>query len=859
MSGPSKGCIDAELAARYADHQLAEGVTAEVEAHIDVCETCRELISALAKSQWSTSAESSDPDAPATLAGVLPRGTMIGPFEIERPLDAGGMGLVYIARDPRLDRAIAIKAVRDGRAPSDKLLHEARAMAQLSHPNIVAVHDVIEAHGQIFLAMELVVGRSVRQWLDVEKPDWRAIVAVFLAAGEGLAATHAAGIVHGDVKPANMLYGDDGRVRLSDFGLASGADPDDGQPRGTPAYMAPAQRRGVPCDAAGDQYAFCAGLHEALFGALPGSAAPRASRVPRSVRRVLARGLANDPGQRYASMEVLLRALRRAAARRWRLLAAAAVAVAAIGVVAYATGGRRIAARMCEASSANLASPWGELQRFQLRASFATTRLSYASQIRERVEDNLDRWTAEFDRVRTEACEPGWFATEPAPQLAGELACLEDRARDVRALTNVFSDAVDAATVLRAVPATEQLDSPATCAAPPRSPAPSAVAPALAQLADRSARVFALLNAGRPREALPLARELVTAADATEDLRARGAARVSLGRTLVAVSEYEPGRTALLEGIRFAELARDDRLRVQAWVNLVMLQYQQGHYEEALTLEKLAIGAAESLGDVYLETELMIVAATSLAQLGKPAEALPMFEHAVELRRGAYGDRSSRTAEVLTALGNAYAMKGDLDAGTRAHALAIEIAEATLGASHPDVGTMHGNLGDDYLYGLRAEPARAELAKAVKILAAAQGPDSRQVAGTTTDLGLALLELGQPEAALDAFERAEVTWTKVAPNHPGHAESMLGRNLAREALGRPIDLSELEAALVIGAQLPPFERARIQFALARAGSADRAGPMITQALAGFATTNLPLIARELERARAWQRAHGAPK
>ena len=169
---------------------------------------------------------------------------------------AGGMGVVYLAFDSRLDRQVALKCVRDRRTEPQQLLTEARLMAQLAHPNVVSVYDVLEAHGQLFIAMELVPGRTLRQWSS-SKRTWQQVVDCFLAAGEGLSAAHEAGIVHGDVKPANILVGNDERVRVTDFGLASaGAAEPDGTPlRGTEAYLAPEQRAGSPCDRQCDQYA----------------------------------------------------------------------------------------------------------------------------------------------------------------------------------------------------------------------------------------------------------------------------------------------------------------------------------------------------------------------------------------------------------------------------------------------------------------------------------------------------------------------------------------------------------------------------------------------------------------------------
>ncbi|MFZ5446594.1 MAG: protein kinase domain-containing protein, partial [Myxococcota bacterium] len=267
------GCIDPDTAASYASRALSVDEASSVEHHIDTCESCRVLISTIASTAASPELRSSEPTVPtgAGTEALLRRGTRVGPYELVEPLEAGGMGIVYAALDARLDRRVALKAVRRRGGDRAQLLREAQLMAQLAHPNVVPVYDVVEAD-QLFVAMELVVGQSVRQWLAAAPRRWREVVDVFLEAGEGLAAAHAAGIVHGDVKPSNILVGDDGRVRVTDFGLATLASergPSE-QVRGTPGYVAPEQLAGDGHDARADQYSFCVSLHEALFGAFPG-------------------------------------------------------------------------------------------------------------------------------------------------------------------------------------------------------------------------------------------------------------------------------------------------------------------------------------------------------------------------------------------------------------------------------------------------------------------------------------------------------------------------------------------------------------------------------------------------------------
>jgi WD40 repeat protein len=288
------------------------------------------------------------------------------------------MGVVYSARDPDLDRRVALKVLRPELSVEPgsraRLLREARAMAQLSHPNVVPIYDVGVLGDQVFIAMELVDGVTLRHKLDRKTP-WRTVVRTYLQAARGLAAAHAAGLVHRDFKPDNVLYGNDGRIRVVDFGLVSvdpvelappsshalgsGLDPTvettAGAVLGTPAYMAPEAMRGELTDARADQFSFCVALFHGLYGVYPHTgdtlaeraeqiargmiARPVGSAVPERVYRVLVRGLCARPESRYRSMEALANALEHAISprQRPRLVALGAAGAAVIvALVAFA-------------------------------------------------------------------------------------------------------------------------------------------------------------------------------------------------------------------------------------------------------------------------------------------------------------------------------------------------------------------------------------------------------------------------------------------------------------------------------------------------------------------------------------------
>jgi predicted Ser/Thr protein kinase len=285
-----------------------EAAAAALEVHLDRCTACRELVARLGRGL------SAIHGAPVTR---LPQvGARIGRYEIRRVVGAGGMGVVYEARDATLDRRVALKLLRPELQDAD-LVSEALAMARLQHANVVGVFDVGVTGGQFYICMEYVDGTTLRTWARGKR--WREIVDVYRAAGEGLAYVHRAKIAHLDFKPDNVLVDRDGRARVTDFGLARTVNAPGRPCGGTPAYMAPEQLRGE-ADARSDQYAFCASLGETLAGT-----------GPAWLQRVIARGLSNDRGDRYPSMRELLVAL----APRPRRLGGIAV-IAATAAVALA-------------------------------------------------------------------------------------------------------------------------------------------------------------------------------------------------------------------------------------------------------------------------------------------------------------------------------------------------------------------------------------------------------------------------------------------------------------------------------------------------------------------------------------------
>ena len=304
------------------------------------------------------------PTMPPTVRGVpvKPRAHLadrLGKYEVRGVLGQGASGVVLEGYDPTIGRRVALKVLTDtSLARSTRLVEEARAMARIAHPNVITLYELEEDAGHAILVMELVDGLDLGRWLGERRRAWREIVDVFLDAGRGLVAAHAAGVVHRDFKPSNVLLARDGRARVGDFGL-SHMHGSEGIAGGTAAYVAPEQLEGHPADPRSDQFAFCASLWEALHGELPyaGTAAlaiavaacegklraPANTDVPAAINAILARGLAARREQRFTTMTELLAAIERsvrpARRLRWWIGAAAVAATAGVALV-IAQGGR---------------------------------------------------------------------------------------------------------------------------------------------------------------------------------------------------------------------------------------------------------------------------------------------------------------------------------------------------------------------------------------------------------------------------------------------------------------------------------------------------------------------------------------
>jgi eukaryotic-like serine/threonine-protein kinase len=401
------------------------------------------------------------------------------------------MGVVYAAYDPELDRRVAVKLLHpggDGETGRARLLREAQTMARLTHPNVVTVHDAGTIDDQVFVAMELLDGETLKQWMHAKARPWREVLATLLPAGRGLAAAHAADLVHRDFKPDNVMIARDGRVVVMDFGLARPSVADEtptetprevrrapvgsltetGAILGTPAYMAPEQHLGREAGPAADQFAYAVTLYEALQGQRPFLPAPdddvspsmalgaeivagrirpgpRDGELPPRLRRAVVRGLADDPAARWPSMQAMLDELEAVARpRRWSIGVAAAGVVVAGGAVAFAAtrgGGTAAAPSPCLGADARLVGVWDDAAHARVAQAFRSSGAAVAEHSVASVTRTLDEYFAAWVAQRTSACEDTRHGQQSDELLDRRMLCLDTRFAEARALVDIFAHA----------------------------------------------------------------------------------------------------------------------------------------------------------------------------------------------------------------------------------------------------------------------------------------------------------------------------------------------------------------------------------------------------------------------------------
>jgi tetratricopeptide (TPR) repeat protein/predicted Ser/Thr protein kinase len=720
-------CPDPNLIAELGEGVLAPDERVEVEAHLKACEDCRRVVSTLS----------------------LPE--KIGRFQIASRIGAGAMGAVYCAYDPELDRKVALKVLHAG-GDNQRLQAEARAMARLAHPNVVPVLDLGTDRGRMFLAMELVDGVTLRTWNKGRAR--KEIVRAMMEAGRGLAAAHAAGLTHRDFKPENVLVGRDGRVRVTDFGLAR----DDGELRqsmemaGTPAYMAPEQFRGQPAGPATDQFAFCVVLWEALFGEPPfdttrgleglaeATLAGRLRPLPRGerLRGLLLRGLAADPAARFPSMEALLDELGRNPPRK--LWIGLMLLVIAVGVGLWPR------TPLCTGAESRLLGVWDGPRKQASHNAFTATKLPYAGEAWRRVEILLDDYSREWVAMRTDACEATRKRGDQSEAVMDlRMMCLSQRLQELKAAVDVLTPekGVEIAAGLPALSVCADVEALKNGLRPPRDTAP------VEAVRGEIARARALEESGRYREGLPLAESALSAARATRYPPLEAEALNQLGRLLRFVAPA--GAEKVFEDAYFAaESSRHDEIAARAASSLVQILSEQPEREaECRRWEKATRAVLARGGDHWkIEPFLEDGMGTLLANLKQYDEALAHYRRALQTVA------EHNAAHIHDHISYLYEEQGKNAEALEESRLSLALSERFYGPEHPTAAFDHLGIGTNLDALGRYQEALVEERRALAIWEKALGPENTHAGDCHTDIGVALSHLGRKEEAVRELKLA---------------------------------------------------------------------------------------------------------
>jgi eukaryotic-like serine/threonine-protein kinase len=764
----------------------------------------------------------------------------VGRFEILEVLGRGAMGVVYRAKDPGLDRQVAIKVLASWRTASEarrnRMLREAQAMAKLSHPHVVTVHEVGEFDDGVFITMELVDGWTLSEWLAERAPSWQQIRDVFVAAGQGLESAHDAGVLHRDFKPDNVMIGRDGRVRVMDFGLAhiglassqSSGDSNDelspepptsltrsGDMLGTPAYMAPEQFRGV-ADARSDQFSFCVALFEALFGARPfvGSTAAdllwaaasgqvrfpaRARTVPGWLRRAIIRGLAPEPEARHPTMAALLDALRhdRVLARRRTAVAVTAIGVLATGtVLAMSAGGPA-----CSGAAELLADAWSESRSQTVDTTFSDSGLPYAAATFELASSHIEDFASRWIEVHTDVCKRALRREQSDDLLDRRMSCLEEQLRALDASVGVLERA-DASVIERALDVVLGLPDPDHCRRPPEAiPAtpPDDVAEGTNEARARLAQADALERAGKWQEARPLAEEALARAQhiGWEPLIAE--ALRSLGLTAVRHGDMTFATETLTEGFFTASRAGREDLAAQTAEYLVRALGQLSRSDEAMIWGRHAelVLERKAIPDDLLRAQLDDAVANALASAGRFENASARHAEAIAVAERVLRNDDPRLAFIICNSARSLSLLGHHEEAATRLRRAVEIYEASVGPEHPWTAIALNNLGIVLKNQRRPQDALIVHQRALAIREKALGHESEHTIASLSNTAIVLAELGRHEEGLQMHQRALVnSRDRLDRRDPKLKTRIMNVGVALDHLGRRDEaLAHFEEAL----------------------------------------------------------------
>ncbi|MEM6990037.1 MAG: serine/threonine-protein kinase [Myxococcota bacterium] len=799
----SDACPDDNVLTQMVEGQLATEALQKLHEHMDGCRRCSELVVELG---YLAPATAEPPIAEPPADGLQrPR---LGRYEVLDILGQGGMGIVYVAFDRELDRRVALKVLHVGSdRGQERLRREARAMARVSHPNVVQVHEVGTFDGGHFVAMELVDGGTLWTW--TQGRPWKQILATCLQAGRGLKAAHDAGLVHRDFKPTNVLCESSGRAKVSDFGLvlavaetvehaptgawfvhgAESSNTQTGAVLGTRGYMSPEQSRGEPADARSDQFSFCVTVWQVISGEhpFPGGApddtTPRWPRGGPKVRRglvdALCRGLQPRPEDRWPSMTPLLAALEASIRpRRWPWLLVPLTALAVWGASeGYGRHELRQSRERCEAFGSEIDTLWNEDRRAELVRSFTDSGASFAESLTQEVPKWLDARAARWRDQATEACtraeiDRAW----DDPTIAKAAWCLEDQRIEFEVLLDEFftSEPGTALGALEAAAAPPRMGScvdEGLLAALPEAPDDGSQRVGAAHRQLVRARVYSA--EGRFTDGLVAARKARHDAETSSVPRLALLARAAEGDLLYRADEHAAAE-ALTKAAYFEAMGRQDwDIASSTAHTMLALTGRLSRRAEAELWADLAAVALTLAGDPLglRDARRLRSLASARRNAGTYSAAEAAARASVSAIESALGPKHLWVAQSVNELGAVLSERGDLAGAIVLLERALAIQEEVLGPQHDAVGSTLVGLGIALTQQGKYEQATERLQRARTVL---EAPDRGRAAipdaAVLSTLGAIAEYSGDWEKAKRLHEQAlEIDAQLYGPGHPAVA------------------------------------------------------------------------------------------
>ncbi len=746
----------------------------------------------------------SDPATESFEEEVAKPGDLVGRYRVVRRIGNGAMGTVFEASDPNLGRSVAIKLIHGHWAATAagrrRVTREARALASLSHPNVLPIYDV-GPHGEAtFIAMEFVDGPTLRTWQRDLSPH--EVIGFYVDAGRGLAAAHRAGLIHRDFKPDNVLVGPDRRPRVADFGLATAptdlSNPSaeasaslrfattdratrSGKLVGTPAYMAPELLRGARASASSDQFAFCVALFEALYGARPfrgrttadllastsqGPPAVPPHRIANDVWfAAIVKGLATHPRARHPAMDELVAELGRRRPRRWQGPVAGGAAVLAVAVVA---GGWRAYASKpaddCTAQGLAVQRAYAA-QRDEVVDRLEQLGTPSARDLLPRARDRLDVYAVAWAAASTKVCEAASQAPSKMDTRAASRCLASGRREFEAALRILTTEDIDTTPAIRAL---ERLGSPERCLVPSTWQSPRWE---LETVDDREtqqilADVSGLAAVGALSKASALLDGRWPDIDALASAHGRARAWQLRGTLRVGLGELRSGRKALETAYEMAQEHGFDRIATQTAITLMHVHITEADdVEMSESWGRHARALSSRSNDRRLEA----------AYLSKHAELLERRNQLAEARREALAARdvltadaevpSLRVAAVDRLLGSLAVRRRDFDAARWRFESSLSNYIHVAGFSCPNIPSVMTGLVNVELSDRNLDEARALLEQARALRVRSHGPGHWRL-GVFATLEASIHDAaGDHDAAIEALDEALSLYARQPQRH----------------------------------------------------------------------------------------------